>query len=112
MVDAVIRLTVVVVLVLALANALHATLVAGRFARYLTRRSPQGGLALWLPAFGSARDVRLWLGQWRALLTSRDPVLIALRSDVRLVIGRHVHLALLSNAWAIALSTLAPSLTS
>jgi hypothetical protein len=112
MVDAIIRLTVLVVLALALANALHATLVLGRFARHLGKRAPRGGLAFWLPVFRSGRDVRMWLSQWRALLISRDPALVALRSDARLVIGRHVHLALLSNAWAIALSTLAPALLS
>jgi hypothetical protein len=105
MVDMIIWLTVLVVLALAIANVLHATLVLGRFARHVPR-------AFWLPLFTSPGDVRLWLGQWRALLDSREPALVALRSDVRLVIGRHVHLAVLSNAWAIALSTLAAGLMS
>ena len=107
MVDTVIRLTALVVLGLALANAVHAASVFARFARHVGRH---GGPELWLPAFGSARDVRVWLARWRAALDPRDPALARLRLDARLVIGRHVHLTLLSNTWAIAVSALAPSL--
>jgi hypothetical protein len=107
MVDTVIRLTVLVVLGLALVNALHAASVFVRFSRHVVRH---GGVDLWLPAFGSGRDVRIWLGRWRALLDVRDPALAVLRVDARLVIGRHVQLTLLSNTWAIALSALAPGL--
>lgn len=110
MVDTVIRLTVLAVLALALANALHAVIVFVRFARQVARRAPHGGLSFWLPAFGSMRDARIWLGHWRALLDSRDPVLIAVRLDARLVITRHIQLTLLSHTWAIALTALAPRL--
>ena len=110
MVDTIIRLTVLAVLALAAANALHAVAVFVRFARHVSRCAPHDGLSFWLPAFGSVRDARVWLGQWRALFDSRDPKLIALRLDARLVIGRHLHLTLLSNTWAIALSAIAPHL--
>ena len=110
MVDTIIRLTVLVVLGLAAANALHALLVFVRFARQLARRAPHGGLAFWLPAFGSVRDARVWLGQWRALFTSHDLVLVAIRRDARMVVTRHLHLTLLSNTWAIALSALGSTL--
>jgi hypothetical protein len=110
MVDVVIRLTVLVVLALAVANALHGAMIFVRFARHLAARAPHGGLGFWLPAFGSMRDVRIWLGQWRTVLGSHDLALAAIRLDARLVIGRHVHLTLLSNSWAIALTALAPGL--
>ena len=106
----VIRLTVLAVLTLAAANAVHAAIVFVRFARQVARRAPHGGLSFWLPAFGSVRDARVWLGQWRALFESPDPVLVALRLDARTVVTRHVHLTVLSHTWAIALSTIAPHL--
>ncbi|HEY2996444.1 MAG TPA: hypothetical protein VGM22_26815 [Methylomirabilota bacterium] len=99
----IIWLTVLAVLGLALANALHAVIVFVRFAR----RAPHGGLSFWLPAFGSMRDARIWLGHWRALFESPDPALVAVRLDARLVISRHVHLMVLSHTWAIALSAIA-----
>ena len=110
MVDMIIRLTVLAVTALALVNGLHAALVFVRFARHLAARSPHGGLGLWLPAFGSIRDARMWAGQWRALFDSHDLALVALRRDARIVVGRHLHLTLLSSAWTIALSTLAQNL--
>jgi hypothetical protein len=109
MVDAIIRLTVLAVLALALANVVHATLVFARIARHLARR-PSAGIALWLPVFGSLADVRAWLGEWRAVLGSADPTLVALRLDARLVISRHIHLTLLSHTWAIALTAVAAHL--
>jgi hypothetical protein len=106
MIDLIIRVTVLAVLGLGLANALHAVIVFVRFTHQVARRAPHGGLSFWLPAFGSARDARIWLGHWRALLESHDPVLVALRLDARLVVSRHVHLTLLSHTWAIALGAL------
>jgi hypothetical protein len=110
MVDTIIRVTVLTVLALALANALHALIVFARLVRQVARRAPYGGLSFWLPAFGSVRDARVWLAHWRALLESRDPVLTAIRLDARLVLTRHVHLTLLSHTWAIALTAIAPHL--
>ena len=107
MVDMIIRLTVLAVLGLALANALHAVIVFVRFAHQVARRAPHGGLSFWLPAFGSMRDARIWLGHWRAFFESGDLALMALRLDARLVISRHVHLTVLSHTWAIALSAIA-----
>src|SRR5687767_14896137 len=60
MVDTIIRLTVLAVLALAFANAVHAVVVFVRLARHLAACSPHGGLAFWLPAFGSMRDARVW----------------------------------------------------
>ena len=102
-----IRLTVLAVLALAMANALHAVVVFVCFARLVARRAPHGGLSFWLPAFGSVRDARIWLGHWRALFNSYDPMLVAVRLDARMVFTRHIHLTLLSHTWAIALRAIA-----
>lgn len=110
MVDTIIRLTVLAVLALAAANAVHAASVFVRFVRQMGRHAPHGGLSFWLPAFSSVRDARVWLARWRSLLTAQDPVMIALRLDARLVLARHFHLTLLSHGWAIALSAIAPRL--
>jgi len=110
MVDTIIRITVVAVLGLALLNALHGTSVLIRLARQLARRAPHGGLVFWLPAFGSMRDVRIWIGRWRGVLDSRDPALVAVRLEARTVMHRHVHLTVLSHAWALALTAVVPNL--
>src|SRR5207247_1331259 len=110
MVDTIIRVTVMAVLTLALLNALHGTSVLVRLARQLARRAPHGGLIFWLPAFGSMRDVRIWIARWRGVLDSRDPALIAVRVDARTVIRRHVHLTVLAHTWAVALAAVAPNL--
>ena len=107
MVDLIVRLTALAVVALAAVNAVHAATVVVRLAREAARHAPHGGLLLWLPVFGSMRDVRVWLAHWRALLASREPALVAVRLDARLVISRHLHLMLLSHTWAIALSAIA-----
>ena len=61
-----------------------------------------------LPTFRSTGDVRDWLDDWRVFLNSTDPALIALRHDTRVVIGRHLHLTIVSNTWALALIAIAP----
>jgi hypothetical protein len=110
MIDTVIRLTVLAVMALAAANAVHAACVFVRFARQIAQRAPHGGLSFWLPAFTSVRDARVWLARWKSVLAAQDPVMIALRVDARMVLTRHIHLTLLSNSWAIALSAIAPRL--
>ena len=110
MVDTIIRLTVVAVLGLALVNALHGLTVVARLARQLALRTPHFGLAFWLPAFGSMRDVRVWIARWRSVLESREPELVAVRRDARLVIRRHIHLTVLSHLWALALGAVTPDI--
>jgi hypothetical protein len=110
MVDTIIRLTVLAVLALAFANAVHAVVVFVRLARHLAACSPHGGLAFWLPAFGSMRDARVWVLRWRGVLQSGDSALVAIRTDGRTVLGRHLHLTLISNTWAVALTAVAPNL--
>jgi hypothetical protein len=106
MVDTIIRLTVLTVMALALANGLHAALIFVRFTRRVAAHASHGGLAFWLPAFGSVRDARIWLGHWRAMLGSHDPALARVRLDARLVIGRHLHLAVVSQTWALAVTAI------
>jgi hypothetical protein len=108
MVDVIVRLTVLAVLALAALNALHGSVVLFRIARHVVHRQPHYGLALWLPAFSSLDDVRAWLGAWGVIL--RDPALIALRTDARTVVSRHLYLALLSQTWAMAITAIAPHL--
>jgi hypothetical protein len=108
MVDTIIRLTALVVLTLAALNALQAGTVFLRLLRRLGHR--RGGLALVLPTFRSTADVRDWLEDWRVFLNCADPALVALRHDARIVIGRHLHLAIVSNTWALALIAIAPPL--
>jgi hypothetical protein len=102
MIDTIVRLTVLAVLALAAANAVHACAVLARFAHHAGQR--HGRLKLWLPAFASLTDVCAWLQAWRVFLAS--PRLLALRADARVILVRHVHLALLAHTWTIALGTL------
>jgi hypothetical protein len=109
MVDAILRLTVLAVLALTALNALQAGAVLIRLVRHVARRQPHFGLNSWLPAFTSVSDVRDWLQAWRGVLRP-DPAFVALRTEARQVIGRHLYLALLSQTWAMAISALAPRL--
>jgi len=109
MVDAIFRLTVLAVLVLAALNALQAGALLIRLVLHVARRQPHFGLNLWLPAFASVSDVRKWLEAWRGVLRP-DPTFVAMRTDARQVIGRYLYLALLSQTWAMAINALAPHL--
>jgi hypothetical protein len=108
MVDVIVRFTVIAVLALGALNALHGAMVVVRIVRRLADHQPHFGLGLWLPAFTSVDDIKTWLGQWRAAL--RDPALVALRTDARTVVGRHLYLALMSQTWAMAVTAIAPHL--
>jgi hypothetical protein len=109
MVDMIVRLTVGVVLVLAVMNAAQGVAILARLARHVARRQPQWGLTLWLPAFTSVDDIRGWVEAWRGVLRSDDPVLAQIRTMARTVVNRHVYLTLLSHTWAIAVAAVAPS---
>ena len=109
MVDVIIRVTVFAVLAVAAVNILHGILVTVRFACHV-RRSSRGGLSLWLPTFQSAADVAAWLARWRSIVTSGEPAMVAIRRDSRLIVGRYFHLMLMSNAWGMAVTAIAPAL--
>jgi len=106
MVDTIIRLTALVVLTLAALNALQAGTVFVRLLQRLAHR--RGGLALVLPTFRSPGDVCYCLDDCRVFLHCTDPSRSALRHDTRVVIGRHLHLTIVSNTWALALIAIAP----
>jgi hypothetical protein len=108
MVDVIVRFTVLAVLALGALNALHGVAVLVRIAVRLARRHPHLGLNLWLPAFTSVDDIRVWLAQWRAAFG--DSALVALRTEAGTIAGRHLYLAVLSQTWAMALTAIAPAL--
>jgi hypothetical protein len=108
MVDVIVRFTVFAVLALAALNALHGGAVLLRIVRQLARRQPHFGWGLWLPVFTSVTDIRAWLDRWDAALN--DPALVALRTDARTVVGRHLYLTLMSQTWAVAVAALVPHL--
>jgi len=110
MVEIIVAATTVVVMGLTALNAVHGGLVLGRLARHIARRHSHLGLGLWLPAFGSLADLRAWLGAWRSILGSRDPAVVAIRLDARLVVTRYLYVALISQTWAMAVTAIAPRL--
>ena len=110
MVDVIVQLTVGAVLVLALMNTVQTLAVFVQLARHVARRQPQCGLGLWLPVFTSVGDVRRWLDAWRQILRPGDPALARIRTTARTVVSRHVYLAVVSHAWAMAVGSVAPRL--
>ena len=62
MVEAVIRITTLLVVLVALVNFGHAALLLVRLARRVRERYPDRWLALWLPAWRSPREALAWLG--------------------------------------------------
>jgi hypothetical protein len=108
MVEIIVAATTVAVMGLTALNAAHAGLIVGRLARH--RAAPHLGLGLWLPAFGSLADVSTWLGAWRSILGSRDPAVVAIRLDARLVVTRYLYVAVTSQTWAMAVTAIAPNL--
>ena len=109
MVDVIIRVTVFAVLAVAAVNILHGLVLTVRFACHV-HRSGRGGLSLWLPTFRSTADVAAWLARWRSIVMSAEPAMVAIRRDGRLIVGRYFHLVLMSNAWGMAVTAIAPAL--
>jgi hypothetical protein len=110
MVEWLIRLTVLVVLALALGTLGQALYLCVRLGRHVRAKHRDLGLWLWLPAFAGARDARAWLATWRAILGSGDPAIALVRAEARLLAGRYAHLACTSNAWAMAVWAVLPRL--
>ena len=101
MVDAIIKITVVLVTVVALVNVGHGVLLVGRLARRVSQRQPNGWLGLVLPTWRSPREAVAWLATWRALFTCADPLIAAVRRDGRTVIMRHAQLFAWCETWAM-----------
>jgi hypothetical protein len=108
MVDAIIRITMLLVAVVAIVNLGHGVLVAARLARRVAQRHPERGLELWLPAWRSPRELLGWFATWRALLGSADPLIAALRVDGRVVVLRHAQLFAWAETWAMLVVLIAP----
>ena len=110
MVEIIVAATTVAVMGLTALNAAHGGLIVGRLARHIARRHSHLGLGLWLPAFGSMADVKKWLGAWRSVLASREPAVVKIRVDARVVVTRYLYVALTSQTWAMAVTAIAPNL--
>jgi hypothetical protein len=108
MVDAIIRMTTLLVAVVALVNLGHAVLLGVRLACRIRQRHPDRWLELWLPAWRSPREALAWLEAWRAILGSGDPLLTKIRTDGRAVMLRHAQLFAWSETWAMLVLLLAP----
>jgi hypothetical protein len=108
MVDAIIRITTLLVTVVALVNVGYAGLLGVRLARRIRQRHPDCWLALWLPAWRSPREALRWLATWRAVLCSSDPLIASLRRDARMLVLRHAQLFAWSETWAMLVLLIAP----
>jgi hypothetical protein len=105
MVDVIIRVTVLAVLAVAAVNILHAALLSVRLARHL-RAGRYGNLGLWFPIFHSMSDAAAWVARWRSIVMSGQPAMVAIRHDARVIVGRSMHLMLMSNAWGMAVTAI------
>jgi hypothetical protein len=108
MVDAIIRITTLLVTVVAIVNVGYAGLLGVRLVRRVRQRHPDRWLALWLPAWRSPREALLWLATWRAVLCSSDPLIAALRRDARMLMLRHAQLFAWSETWSMLVLLIAP----
>lgn len=108
MVDAIIRITTLLVAVVAILNVGYAVLLAVRLARRVGQRHPERWLELWLPAWQSPREALRWIRTWGAILGSADPIIATLRADVRVLMLRHAQLFAWSESWAMLVLLIAP----
>ena len=110
MVEWIIRITALAVAAVALGNMGRGAWVLARLAYHVRAQHRHLGRDLWLPLWRTPRDAREWFATWRAILTSRDPMIAAVRHDGRVVATRQVQLLLMSDAWAMAIAVLVPRL--
>jgi hypothetical protein len=108
MVDAIIRITTLLVTVVAMVNVGYAALLGLRLARRIRQRHPERWLELVLPAWRSPREALRWLKMWRAVLGSSDPLIAAVRREARVVMVRHAQLFAWSETWAMLVLLIAP----
>jgi hypothetical protein len=108
MVDAIIRITTLLVAVVAIVNLAQVVLIGARLARRVRQQQPDRWLQLWLPAWRSPREAFAWLTSWRAILTSGDPLIAAIRSDGRTLMVRHAQLFAWAETWAMLVVLMAP----
>jgi hypothetical protein len=108
MVDAIIRITMLLVVLVALVNLGHAALLVVRLVRRLRERHPDRWRELCLPAWRSPREVLAWLAAWRGVLGSGDPLVAAVRMEGRAVLLRHAQLFAWAETWAMLIVMIAP----
>ena len=108
MVEAVIRITTLLVVLVALVNFGHAALLLVRLARRVRERYPDRWLALWLHAWRSPREALAWLEAWRWILRSGDPLVATVRREGRAVMVRHAQLFAWTETWAMLALMIAP----
>lgn len=108
MVDAIIRITALLVVLVALVNLGHAALLVVRLARRLRQRHPHRWHELCVPVWRSPREALAWLAAWRGLLGSGDPLVAALRIEGRAVLVRHAQLFAWAETWAMLVVMVAP----
>jgi len=108
MVDAIIRITTVLVVMVATVNLGHAVLLGVRLARRIRQRHPDRWMELWVPAWRSPREALAWVKSWREALGSSDPLVAAIRLDGRAVLIRHAQLFAWSETWSMLVVLIAP----
>jgi hypothetical protein len=101
MIEAIIRITALLVTAMAVVNLAHTVLLIARLARRLRQRHPDRWLEFWLPAWRTPREALAWLRDWRSVFASPDPVLLAIRVDAGAMMTRHAQLFAGSEAWAM-----------
>jgi hypothetical protein len=108
MVDAIIRITTLLVVGIALVNVAHAALLLARLAGRVRQQHPDTWTTLWLPAWRSPAEAVRWLRAWRTVFGSNDPLVAAVRTDGRTVLLRHAQLFAWSESWAMLVIIIAP----
>ena len=108
MVEQIIRITTLLVAVVATVNAAHGAVLAVRLARRIRARHPDRWLQLLFPAWRSPHEARAWLRFWREALGAPDPLLAAIRADGRAVLIRHARLFAWSETWSMLVVLIAP----
>ena len=110
MVEWIIRITALAVAAVALANMAWGVWILVRLGCHVHALHRHLGRQLWLPLWRTPRDAREWFSTWRAILTSGDPMIAAVRHDGCVVATRQIQLLLMSDAWAMAVAVLVPRL--
>lgn len=108
MVDAIIRLTTLLVAVMVVINLGYAGMLAARLMRRVRRQYPDRWVWLFLPTWSSPREAVAWFACWRGILRSADPLVAAVRTDGRSTIVRHAQLFAWTEIWAMLVILMAP----
>jgi hypothetical protein len=108
MVDAIIRLTTMLVVVMVVINLGYAGMLAVRLARRIRQQHPDRWVWLLLPTWRSPREALAWFSAWCAILCSTDPLVASVRADGRSMIVRHAQLFAWTETWAMLVIFMAP----